>query len=350
MPGGKSLEGSKVSRIRLNVIEGGLQTTFQDLGRITGRRYGIPPGGALDRAAHIFANRLVLNSPQAATLEMTLQGPRLYFETSALIAITGANFGPLLDNRPVPMWMSIFVRPGQTLAFSRSSLVPSSKFQVPSSQGVPGSSSIIQNSKFKIQNSKLSWGRVGYLAVHGGFDGPMMLGSRATYLKANLSGYRGLGRTLAAGDILESGMGMEAQHPLRHLAEGAGRIVPESERPNYSGAVQLRLLRGPNEENFSSEAYDLLFNSGFTLLEESDRMGFRLSGPKLPHRQPELAEIAASGTVFGAIQVPSNGQPIVLMADHQVTGGYPIIGAVLSADLPLLAQLLPGGEVSFIEA
>lgn len=281
--------------------------------------------GAMDRTAHLAANRLVQNRPEAATLEITLQGPRLLFETPALISITGADFGPTLDHRRVPMWMSLYVRPGQTLELSRPSVL----------------------SPQSLVLSPRRWGRVCYIGIHGGVAGPRLLGSQATYLKANLSGYKGLGRALAAGDELESGL--EVLQPLRPLSEGAGRAFPEAERPRYSDEVQLRLVRGPYEDHFSEEAYHLLFNSSFSLMAESDRMGFRLNGPSLPHLRPKLADIASCAAVFGAIQVPSNGQPIVLMADHQVTGGYPIIGTVLSADLPLLAQLLPNGKVTFKE-
>jgi antagonist of KipI len=304
---------------RISVLDGGLQTTVQDLGRTSGRRYGIPPGGALDRAAHLAANKLVKNQPQAATLEFTLRGPRLLFETPALIAITGADYGPVLNNRPVPMWMSLFVRAGQILEFAKPVQV----------------------------GGKRRWGRASYLALHGGLAGPRWLESRATYLKANLSGYQGQGRPLGNGDVLESGADFGVL--LRHLPEGAGRALPEKERPSYGGEVRVRVIRGPYEENFSEAAYQNLFSGQFTLSDQSDRMGYRLAGPPLPHRRPELADIASCAAVFGAIQVPSNGQPIVLMADHQVTGGYPIIATVLSADLPLLAQLLPGGTVSFEE-
>jgi antagonist of KipI len=336
-------------QISLTVIEGGLQSTLQDLGRVTGRRYGIPPGGALDRAAHLAANQLVFNQPQAATLEITLKGPRLYFETPALIAITGADFGPRLNQRPVPLWMSLFVRAGQTLDFSRPSPLLNPEFRVQSSESRVGNtqSSVLSPQSSALSNRQSHWGRVCYLSIHGGFTAPAFLGSRATYLKAKLSGYKGEGRVIADGDVLENSQ--ETDRPLRHMAEGAGRSFPEAQRPAYQEAIQVRIVRGPYDDHFSPEAYQLLFNSEFQLMAESDRMGFRLNGPRLVHRRPQLADIDSCAAVFGAIQVPSNGQPIVLMADHQVTGGYPIIGTVLSADLPLLAQLLPGGKISFIE-
>ncbi len=302
----------------LEVIAPGLLTTLQDLGRPTGRNYGIPPGGALDRFAHVAANQLVQNPPGAATLEITLQGPRLHFQTSALIAITGADLRPMLDNQPIPLWMSVFGRAGQTLEFGPA---------------------LISDDTSK----RKSWGGRAYLAIHGGFDAPLFLGSRSTYLRAKLGGYAGQGRALKAKDILKSG-----PIEIRQFPEAAGRLLPPEQRPAYGRAVAVRVVPGPFQENFNPAAWQSLLNATYTLSHQSDRMGFRLDGPPLAHVSPTLAEIAACGAVYGAIQVPANGQPIILMADHQVTGGYPIIGTVLSADLPLLAQLLPGDEVRFL--
>ncbi len=299
--------------LTVEVLEGGLLTTLQDLGRSAGRRYGLPPGGALDQAAHAAANTLVQNSPDAATLEITLQGPRLLFHNPVLIALTGANLGPTLNERPVPMWMSVFVRPGQILDFGSGA------------------------------GANREWGGRAYLGVHGGWAGPLVLGSRSTFLKAGLGGYEGLGRSLQAGDRLRA----NAPH-LRSLPSAAGRLFPPGQRLPYSRQVAVRVVPGPYQEHFRPEAYDALFSSIYQVSDEFDRMGMRLRGPVLTHRGPDLAQIPACGAVFGAIQVPANGQPIVLMADHQVTGGYPIIGTVLSVDLPLLAQLTPGDEVRMI--
>jgi antagonist of KipI len=322
-PKGGEATGGTQTRIlhpcEIEVLEPGLSTTLQDLGRPGGRRYGVPPGGALDRFAHVAANKLVQNPPGAATLEITLQGPRLLFLTSALIAVTGADLRPFLNGRPIPGWMSVFVRAGQIL-----------EFQAPLA--------FAKNTG----GGGRAWGGRAYLAIHGGFEAPLALDSRSTYLRAKLGGYKGLGRALQAGDVLKSVPGH-----LRHFPEAAGRAFPAEQRPAYGRRVTARVVPGPYQEHFDDHTYQTLFNETYTLAPQSDRMGFRLEGPPLLHRQPELAEIAACGAVFGAIQVPANGQPIVLMADHQVTGGYPIIGTVLSADLPLLAQLLPGDEVQF---
>lgn len=306
-----------MNRIEIEVEEPGLQSTLQDLGRSAGRRYGLPPGGALDRFAHRAANTLVGNSPDEATLEITLQGPRLVFNTPALLSLTGADLGPLLNDRPVPMWMSLFVRAGQTLSFTPRSLTP----------GVG-----------------IKWGGRTYLAVHGGFEAPLNLGSRSTYLRAKVGGILGEGRALQPGDRLFSNPPC-----LRSFAEAAGRLFPESQRPAYGRAVTVQVVPGPYAEHFKPAAYANLFGQSYKVTGNADRMGFRLDGPKLLHLLPEMAEIPACGAVFGAIQVPANGQPIILMADHQVTGGYPIIGTVQSDDLPLVAQLLPGDELRFTE-
>lgn len=307
-----------MNRIEIEVVEPGLQTTLQDLGRSSGRRYGLPPGGALDRFAHKAANELVGNAPTEATLEITLQGPRLFFNTPALISLTGADLGPLLNERPVPMWMSLFVRSGQVLSFTPRRLTP---------------------------GSGTKWGGRAYLAVHGGFEAPLNLESRSTYLRAKVGGLKGEGRALRPGDLLFSN-----PPRLRSFTEAAGRLFPVKNRPAYGRKVTVRLLPGPYQENFQPSAYTNLFGQPYRVTNDADRMGFRLEGPVLAHVSPEMAEIPACGAVFGAIQVPANGQPIILMADHQVTGGYPIIGTALSADLPLVAQLLPGDEIRFLEA
>lgn len=295
----------------IQVLEGGFSTTLQDLGRPYGRRFGVPPGGALDLFAYRAANRLVQNPENAATLEIMLQGPALHFETAALIAVAGADLGAeLSDGRNVPSWMSVFVRAGQQLSF----------------RGAGGT----------------NWGRCAYVAVHGGWAAPLVMGSRSTYLRAALGGYRGEGRPVAVGDRLESG-----SHSLHHLVEGAGRFLPAMQRLPYSKDVRVQVVLGPYLENFAPEALTTLLANPYLLSREADRMGFRLEGPHLPHLRPELVEIESCAAVFGTIQVPPNGQPIVLMADHQVTGGYPILAVVVSRDLPLLAQLPTGGTVSF---
>ncbi len=296
---------------RVQVIEAGIFTALQDMGRTSGQPYGVPPGGALDRAAHRAANQLVGNKATAATLEITLQGPSLLFENNALVSLTGTNFRAFVDGRAMPEWVSLFVRAGQLLEI------------------------------------KGGGGRLGYLAIHGGWDAQVIMGSRATYTRAKLSGYKGEGRALRVEDILT--IATDYLEPLRQLPEGAGKFYPEKQKPKYGAEVTVRVVPGPHTENFSAEANQYFYNTPYKLSEQSDRMGYRFQGAALSYRRPDLAEIAACGTIFGTIQVPPDGQPIILMADHQLTGGYPIIGVVLSDDLPLVAQLLPGQKLRFVE-
>jgi antagonist of KipI len=299
--------------VNIKVIEGGLFTTLQDLGRTVGRPYGVPPGGALDRYAHSAANELVGNLPTAATLEIFLQAPSLHFENNALISITGADFRPEINGVARPMWASLFVRGGETLRFRGAS-----------------------NTGNK--------GRLVYLAIHGGWDAPLLMGSRATYIKAEFGGYKGEGRALSAGDGLTTADDYKTK--FNSLAQHSGRFYPAQKIPQYSDQAELKIIPGPFEQNFSEESLKSFYRQTYMLSEQSDRMGYRLSGTPLEYAAPEMAEIAACGTVFGAIQAPPDGQPIVLMSDHQLTGGYPIIGVVAKSSLSALAQLLPGATVT----
>ena len=302
---------TSISKVR--VIDGGFSTTLQDGGRPRSRSYGVPPGGALDRWAWAAANQLVQNAPGAAALEIILQGPTLLFETAALIALGGADFGAeLSDGRSVPLWLSFFVRAGQQLTFRGP------------------------------KNQASNWGRCTYLAIHGGVAAPLVMGCRSTYLRAAIGGYNGEGRALTAADSLKT-----YAHTLNHLPDGAAHFLSPAQRLAYAPHISLRIVPGPYLENFAPTALSTLLANSYTLTSEADRMGFRLEGPKLWHLRPALAEIATCPAVSGAIQIPANGQPIILLVDHQVTGGYPIIASVVHEDLPLLAQLLAGGQVTF---
>lgn len=297
-----------MSSSEIEVLSPGLFTTIQDLGRPQGRQYGLPPGGALDAYANRAANELVANPPHAATLEITLQGPKLHFKSKALIAITGAEMEFQVDRRPMPGWTCLFIRAGQIL-------------------------------EFKGRKS----GARAYLAVHGGFEAPLLLGSRATYTRARLGGYKGLGRPLKAGDILQNDESGSVFSPLK-----AGRTWQEDLRPAYASEVRVRVVPGPFEDYFLPSTFEILHSTLYRVGNASDRMGMRLLAPDRPlHFNSTDFELAPFGAVPGAIQVPPDGQPIILLAEHQVTGGYPVIGTVLTADLPLLAQLLPGNSVEF---
>lgn len=289
-------------RARFAVVRPGLFTTVQDLGRPGYQRFGMPVGGAMDGIALRLANRLVGNADGAAGLEITLLGPELRFERPAVVALTGGEFSASLDGTPLPGWTALRVEAGSTLAVGE----------------------------------RRSGARA-YLAVSGGIDVPPVLGSRSTHVRSRTGGFEG--RALAKGDVLTGGA---PSHEPRRLV---GRSVATADRPVYSSAPTLRVLLGPQAGAFSPEAVEALTGSRYTVSPRSDRMGYRLAGPPLAHEG--RADIVSDATPQGALQVPANRQPILLMADRQTTGGYPKIAVVISADLPLAAQLVPGDTVGF---
>jgi len=286
----------------LTVLEGGLLTTVQDLGRRGYQRYGVPVAGAMDAFALQAANRLVGNEPGEAALEITVAGPTLQASDNCLVAVTGGDLGPRVNGRPLPMWLAVFVRRGSVLDFAGQRT-----------------------------------GARAYLAVAGGIAVLPVLGSRATYLSGGFGGHQG--RALRAGDVLPIG------HAPADLLALAGQGLPPEARPAYAAAPTVRAIPGPQDDYFTTEALATFFSSEYVVSATADRMGYRLQGPRLAHRGP--AEIISTGVVSGAVQVPADGQPIVLMADHQTSGGYPVIATVVSADIPLLAQCLPGSRLRF---
>jgi antagonist of KipI len=285
----------------LHVVEPGLLTTIQDLGRPAAISAGVPPGGAMDRFAHRAANLLVRNSPQDATLECTMSGPHLVAEEPCLIAITGGDFEPCVNGAPVPMWTALFLGRGDRLKFG------------PRRTGARA-----------------------YIAIGGGFEGDRWLGSRSTSLMAGRGGRHG--RTLATGDELV----LSAE---RSAPAVAGRHLPHTVRPAYSDHV-VHAMPGPHLRRLDAESRRLLFTSLFTVSRDADRMGYRLEGPGLATSGDELLSF---GLVAGAVQVPRSGQPILLMADHQTAGGYPVAAVVISASMPIAAQLAPGDPVRFAQ-
>lgn len=299
----------------LRIEHPGLLTTVQDLGRPGHQHEGIPAGGAMDPVALRVANLLVGNDEGAAALEITVSGPRIVLDAPALIALGGAGLGATIDDVPVPAWRPVRVAPGATLAFR-------------------GAGS----------------GCRAYLAVAGGIDVPVVLGSRSTYLRAGIGGVEG--RALRRGDVLSSGtpaaLGAriaaaiaEPRSGASVAAWGAGPTL----RPPYSVAPVVRLLPGAHADALTTASRRLLHDAELRVDPRSDRMGYRLAGATLELRAP--LELLSEPVAFGTVQLPPGGQPIVLMADRQTTGGYPRIGEVATADLPLLAQLRPGDRLRF---
>jgi antagonist of KipI len=250
----------------------------------------------MDWFSHRLANVLVGNSGEAATLEITMSGPELVFEGEAWFAVTGAEFPLRLNDAAVAMAQPVRARSGDALTFGLRT------------RGVRG-----------------------YLAVAGGFSVPPVLGSRSTHVLAGLGGFEG--RPLRTGDRIEIG---DSSEPVERRAPVRSALwtLP-------AGGARLRMLPGPHEEHFSPETVGTFRSSRYVVSPRSDRMGYRLEGPALPW-SPGTTELISGATVTGAVQVPSSGQPILLMADRPTTGGYPILAVVISADLPLAGQLAPG--------
>ncbi|HVS48743.1 MAG TPA: biotin-dependent carboxyltransferase family protein [Candidatus Dormibacteraeota bacterium] len=285
----------------MRVMKPGLFTTVQDLGRPNAISAGVPPGGAMDRFAHRAANLMAGNDEGAATLECTLSGPGLIALEPCLVAITGADFDPQVNDEPVQMWTSIFLSEGDELSFA----------------------------------GRRSGARA-YIAVAGGIEGDRWLGSLSTYMLAARGGMHG--RLLKAGD--EIGIAGQPSAPAI-----SGRQLAHALRPRYSDHT-LHAIAGPHIKRLGAEGRKTLFGSPFSVSRDADRMGYRLEGPVLDASGDELLSF---GLTAGAIQVPRSGQPILLMADHQTAGGYPVVATVASAAMPVAAQLLPGDEVTFAE-
>ncbi len=286
----------------ITVVKPGWFTTVQDLGRFGYQHAGVPVSGAMDPVALILANRLVGNRDGEAALEITLRGPELLFERDTVAALAGADLSAAIDGVAVPLWTELSVQAGSRLTFG----------------------------------ARRTGGRA-YLAVAGGIDVPLVLGSRATHVASNCGGWHG--RALVAGDRLPGGRPSARQ--------AAHRTLPFSLRPRYGSVVTLRLLAGPQAKLWDSGVAASLARQTYRLSVHSNRMGYRLDGPPVP--PPRTAPWISDATAAGALQVPPDGQPILLMADRQTTGGYPKPAAVITADLHLAGQLLPGDAIQFAE-
>jgi antagonist of KipI len=285
----------------LRVQKPGLLTTVQDLGRPHAVAAGVPPGGAMDRFAHRAANLLVGNDEGAATLECTLNGPDLVATRSCLVAITGADFDPRINGRPAPMWTGVFLGEGDELAFA----------------------------------GRRSGGR-SYIALAGGIAGDRWLGSLSTSLLVSRGGMHG--RQLLAGDTLAA-----AGEPSAPSI--SGRHLARQWLPAYDDST-LPTIPGPHFKRLDADGRKGLYGSTFHVSRDADRMGYRLEGQTLDASGEELLSF---GLTAGALQVPRSGQPILLMADHQTAGGYPVVAVLAGAAMPVAAQLLPGDELSFAE-
>jgi antagonist of KipI len=280
------------------IVRPGMLTSVQDLGRWGLQAQGVPVAGPMDEYSHRLANRLVGNPSTAAALEITLIGPEIRATDETLCAVAGATFALSADGHPVAMNAPFLLRAGTSLRFG------------PRARGARAT-----------------------VAFRGGLATESIFGSRATSLIARMGPFDG--RPLRAGDVLPVG-----DAPREHRSG-----PPHPALPLPAGGVRVRVLTGPHSEMFTSAAYETLFGGRYAITPQSNRMGYRLEGPRLAHR--DRADILSDATAIGSIQVPASGQPILLMADRQTTGGYPKIATVISADLPLAGQLAPGDWIEF---
>jgi antagonist of KipI len=285
----------------VSVIKPGMLTTVQDAGRGGFQARGVPVAGPMDPVSHRVANALVGNPRHAALLEVTLLGPELEFEDDRLVAIAGAEFEVTVDGREAPWQRPFTVTAGARVRFG----------------------------------ARRSGARA-YLAVSGGIEVPPIFGSRATHLISRMGGVNG--RALVAGDRLPLGA-RRCQTPSGTQTGARWCLTP-------SGTRVIRVLPGPQADYFTPGALEALQSAPYRVGQHSDRMGFRLEGPRLTHARG--ADIISDATPLGVLQVPASGQPILLMADRQTTGGYPKIATVISADIPIAGQLAPADRVTFV--
>ncbi|WP_368505743.1 biotin-dependent carboxyltransferase family protein [Alkalihalophilus sp. As8PL] len=300
----------------IKVLRPGLLTTIQDLGRVGYQKYGVIVSGAMDAYALRMANLLVGNSETMGALEITMAGPALEVQQDTLIAVTGGHLSPSIGNYQLPSWRPVFVKKGSVIRFG-----------------------------------KCISGCRAYLAFAGGFNIEKVMESQSTYLRAEIGGYKG--RTLKEGDILSLNnqtspladhfTALFSRDTKKSFYAPAWR-VRTSIQPQKKETV-IRVLTGTHYTQFDSDSQEQFFTKTFTISPQSDRMGYRLQGPEL--KLDETFEVLSEAVALGTVQVPADGNPIILLADRQTTGGYPRMGQVINVDIPLLAQLKPGDTLSF---
>jgi len=286
----------------LEVLQPGALTTIQDRGRYGYQQYGVSVSGAMDKFSLRVANLLVGNDGGAAALEITVIGPKLKFLRELQIAITGGDLSPQINAVQAPMWQALDLKGGDVLSF-----------------GPPKS------------------GCRAYLAISGGIDIPLIMGSHSTHLLSKLGG---LGRALAKGDVLEV---KESKASCFRL-NPAYRFPPDL-IPVYGKEWMVRVVPGPQSDYFTHRGIETFLTSEYEITPQADRMGYRLKGPKIKHKLG--ADILTDATPPGSVQVPGDGMPIILLTDGQTTGGYSKIAVVITIDQDRLGQAKPGDKVRF---
>ncbi|WP_212636915.1 biotin-dependent carboxyltransferase family protein [Desulfacinum hydrothermale] len=282
----------------MRIDDPGPLTTVQDAGRFGYQDRGVPVCGAMDPAALILGNLLVGNKPGEAALEILFGGFRATFLNSTVFAVTGADPEVRHNGERVAPWVSLTAAPGDTVAVDAG-----------------------------------DFGARHYLCVKGGVDVPLVLGSKSTYVRGGFGGHEG--RAFRKGDMVATGVPVDT----------ALDCIPRRLRPAYDPSPMVRVVLGPQAERITEQGLQYLLSSPYTVTQRADRMGIMLDGPKLTHTRG--ADILSDGIALGSIQVPGEGLPFILMADRATTGGYVKAATVVTRDIPLVAQLLPGAVLHF---
>lgn len=303
----------------ITVINPGLLTTIQDLGRYGYQKYGIIVSGAMDTYSLRLANLLVGNKEGEAALEITLMGPSLEIEKGTLLAITGGDLSPTINGEPIPMWRPVYLHKKSILRFGA-----------------------------------CKSGCRSYLAVAGGYDISEVMGSKSTYLRAGIGGFQGRG--LQKDDVLqlkspkeESLKIMESlsQKHSSNLFSSTSWYLRKKSIIKDSQNIKIRVIRNRQFDQFSLDSKKQFLNCSFKIAHQSDRMGYRLHGPALKLEKP--LEMISEAVALGTIQVPPDGNPIILLADRQTVGGYPKIAQIATVDISKVVQSKPGDRISFEE-
>jgi biotin-dependent carboxylase-like uncharacterized protein len=288
--------------MKMTFLQAGPMTTIQDAGRFGYMEYGIGQSGVMDYISYQQANKLVGNPENEAVLEMTLMGAQIQVDEDVLVAYTGADMQAQIDDDKMERGQAYLVRKGQIIRFGMART-----------------------------------GVRAYLAIAGEIQVPVVMNSKSTDLKCKIGGYKG--RKIQNNDQLTVLLRKESAKKLHQLAK------QKIKQQEYDGIQIIRVILGPQENIFTSQGIQTFLDSKYTVSTESDRMGIRMEGPHIEGNGKN--DIISDGIVFGSIQITSAGLPIVMMADHQTTGGYAKIATVIKEDLPKLAQARPGSQVIF---
>ena len=294
---------STQNKSSITILEPGIFSTIQDLGRYEYQQFGVPTSGALDQTAFKIGNLILGNKINNPGIETTMIGPKIKFNSSEWICITGANSNPMINNKKINMWTPQFVKKNSVLSFG-----------------------------------KMDWGVRSYILFHNTFDLEQTMGSYSTNTSLQIGGHN-KGLQLNAKDKIKFKKIKINLPPLSNNFDYKKHYINENTK------FSLRVILGPHDDFFNSNNIKKFLQSDYVISPQSNRIGFRLNGPNIKHKSK--SDIISEGGALGSIQIPGDGQPIVLLHDRGTTGGYPKIATISSVDIPKLVQSNPGQKISF---